>query len=56
VTLLANFLSFTINGSHFLYGDFINVLITFISIAAAVFLFVVTPVKQVDGTTGPGRP
>jgi large conductance mechanosensitive channel len=39
-------LSFTINGSHFLYGDFINNLITFVSIAAAVFLFVVTPVNR----------
>jgi large conductance mechanosensitive channel len=39
-------LSFTINGSHFAYGDFINNLITFISIAAAVFFFVVTPVNR----------
>jgi large conductance mechanosensitive channel len=39
-------LSFTINSSHFLYGDFINNLITFLSIAAAVFFFVVTPVNR----------
>ena len=38
-------LSFTINSSHFLYGDFINNLITFVSIAAAVFFFVVKPVQ-----------
>ena len=38
-------LTFTINGSHFLYGDFINSLITFLSIAAAVYFFVVTPVN-----------
>ena len=38
-------LSFTINSSHFLYGDFINYLISFISIAAAVFFFVVQPVN-----------
>lgn len=38
-------LTFTINGSHFYYGDFINVLIAFISIAAAVFFFVVQPVN-----------
>ena len=37
-------LTFTINGSHFLYGSFINDLITFISVAAAVFFFVVQPV------------
>ena len=36
-------LYFTINGSKFLYGDFINALITFLSIAAAIFLFVVRP-------------
>src|SRR5438128_10235117 len=36
-------LSFTINSSHFLYGDFINNVITFASIAAAVFFFVVKP-------------
>jgi large conductance mechanosensitive channel len=36
-------LSFTINGSHFLYGDFINNLITFVTTAAAVFFFVVKP-------------
>jgi large conductance mechanosensitive channel len=37
-------LSFTINGSHFLYGDFINALITFLTVAAAVFFFVVAPI------------
>ncbi len=36
-------LTFTINGSLFKYGDFINVLIAFLSIAAAVFFFVVRP-------------
>ncbi len=38
-------LSFTINGSHFLYGSFFNAIISFISIAAAVFFFVVRPVN-----------
>jgi large conductance mechanosensitive channel len=38
-------LSFTVNGSHFLYGDFINYLIAFVSIAAAVFFLVVQPVN-----------
>jgi large conductance mechanosensitive channel len=38
-------LSFTINGSKFLYGDFINVLVSFVSIAAAIFFFVVKPVN-----------
>jgi large conductance mechanosensitive channel len=39
-------LSFTINSSHFFYGDFINALFTFVSVAAAVFFFVVAPVNQ----------
>jgi len=39
-------LSFTINGSRFAYGDFINYLIAFMSIAAAVFFFVVQPVNM----------
>jgi large conductance mechanosensitive channel len=38
-------LAFTINGSTFRYGDFINALIAFLSIAAAVFFFVVQPVN-----------
>ena len=37
-------LSFTINHSHFLYGDLINNLFTFISVAAAMYFFVVTPI------------
>lgn len=41
-------LSFTINSSHFLYGDFLNVVITFVSIAAAVFFFVVQPVNALS--------
>lgn len=39
-------LSFTIHKSRFLYGDFINALLTFISVAAAVFFFVVRPVNK----------
>jgi large conductance mechanosensitive channel len=37
-------LSFTINDSKFLYGDFINALLTFLIIAAVVYFFVVKPV------------
>ena len=39
-------LTFTINGSVFLYGDFINKLVTFVSIAAAVYFFVVLPMNR----------
>jgi large conductance mechanosensitive channel len=38
-------LNFTIHNSVFAYGDFINVVIAFVSIAAAVFFFVVKPVN-----------
>lgn len=37
-------LSFTINDSKFLYGDFINALLTFVIIAAVVYFFVIKPV------------
>ncbi len=37
-------LTFTINDAVFRYGSFITALITFISIAAAVFFFIVKPV------------
>jgi large conductance mechanosensitive channel len=40
--------TFTINGSHFLYGSFINAMITFVSIAAAVFFFIVKPYEIVQ--------
>jgi large conductance mechanosensitive channel len=36
-------LYFTVNNSKFLYGDFINVLIAFIVIAAVIYFFVVSP-------------
>ena len=38
-------LTFTINGSVFRYGSFINALITFTTVAAAIFFFVVKPVN-----------
>ncbi len=38
-------LKFTINGSTFAYGDFINNLITFVSIAAVVFFLIVAPLN-----------
>ncbi|HET7566546.1 MAG TPA: large conductance mechanosensitive channel protein MscL [Gaiellaceae bacterium] len=39
------FLTFTVNGSRFLYGDFLNKLLSFVTIAAAVFFLVVRPVN-----------
>jgi len=39
-------LYFTINGSRFLYGDFINAILAFLLIAAAIYFFVVIPVNK----------
>jgi large conductance mechanosensitive channel len=37
---------FTIRGSQFLYGDFLNSLISFLIVAAVVFFFVVQPINK----------
>jgi large conductance mechanosensitive channel len=39
-------LSFTINDSTFRYGHFLNALITFLSVATAVFFFVLKPAQR----------
>jgi len=38
-------LYFTVNGSKFLYGEFVNATISFVIIAAAVYFFVVLPIN-----------
>jgi len=38
-------LTFTINGSVFRYGDFLNAVIAFVAVAAAIFFFVVKPMN-----------
>jgi large conductance mechanosensitive channel len=38
-------ISFTINGSQFPIGDFINALVSFLLIAAAVYFFIIVPVN-----------
>jgi large conductance mechanosensitive channel len=38
-------LTFTIHRSQFMYGDFLNAVVSFLSIAAAVFFFVVKPLN-----------
>ena len=38
-------LVFTLNGSQFMYGHFINALISFLLVASAVFFFVVKPMN-----------
>jgi large conductance mechanosensitive channel len=38
-------LIFTLNGSKFMYGEFLNAVISFALVAAAVYFFVVTPIN-----------
>ena len=45
-------LSFTINGSLFTYGAFLNALISFVIIASAVYFFVVLPVNALMARYG----
>ena len=49
-------LTFTINSSHFFYGDFINAVITFVSVAAAIFFFVVKPLNVMAARRAAGQP
>ncbi len=44
-------LTFTINNSVFSYGAFITAILTFISIAAAVFFFIVKPYELYESRT-----
>jgi large conductance mechanosensitive channel len=44
-------LKWTVNGSTFAYGDFLNALISFILVAGAVYFFVVTPINALIART-----
>jgi large conductance mechanosensitive channel len=41
-------LTFTVNGSKFLYGSFINAVVAFVLVAAAIFFFVVKPMNMIQ--------
>lgn len=41
-------LVFTINGSQFMYGDFLNSVISFLIIATVVFFFIVHPINKLQ--------
>jgi large conductance mechanosensitive channel len=49
-------LAFAINGSKFMYGDFLNALISFLLVAAAVYFFVVTPINILVAKTKKSPP
>jgi large conductance mechanosensitive channel len=38
-------IKFTVNGSVFLIGDFINAVVAFVLVAAAIYFFVITPMN-----------
>ncbi len=48
-------LSFTVNGSVFSYGLVLNALVTFLSVAAAIFFFVVKPMNELQSRMGRGQ-
>ncbi len=45
-------LHFTINGSQFSYGTFLNALLSFVIIAAVIFFLVIRPVNKLMGRLG----
>lgn len=48
-------LYFTVNGSKFMYGDFINAVISFLIIALVVFFFVVQPINKLVALSKRGK-
>jgi len=49
-------LTFTINGSRFMYGDLINVLISFLLIAITIYFFVILPMYMLISRTAKPKP
>jgi len=41
-------LTFTLNGSKFLYGDFLNAVVAFLLVAAAIYSFIVVPMNAIN--------
>jgi len=46
-------ISFTINNSQFLIGDFVNAVISFVLVAAAVYFFIVAPLNAMTARFSP---
>jgi large conductance mechanosensitive channel len=49
-------LDFTINGSRFAYGHFLNTVISFVIIAAVIFFLIVRPLNQLMARLKPETP
>lgn len=41
-------LYFTVNGSKFMYGDFINAVISFLILAAVIFFLIIQPINKLN--------
>jgi large conductance mechanosensitive channel len=41
-------IQFTVNGSKFLVGDFVNAIVSFVLVAAAIYFFVVVPTNMLN--------
>jgi large conductance mechanosensitive channel len=48
-------IAFEVNGSKFLVGDFVNALVSFLLVAAAVYFFVVVPVNALKARVNRGE-
>ncbi len=48
-------LSFTINGSTFMYGTFLNALLSFLIIATVIFFFIVMPLNKLMARMKPSE-
>lgn len=51
-----SFISFTINNSKFLLGDFLNALIAFLINALVIYFFIVLPVNKLTNLTKKEKP
>ena len=49
-------LSFTIHGSVFMYGEFINAVISFLIVASAIYFFVVIPLNHLSAKMKKAEP
>src|ERR1035437_62557 len=47
-------LFFTLNGSKFMYGELINTLISFLLVAASIYIFVVMPMNMLNARVHKG--
>jgi large conductance mechanosensitive channel len=49
-------IAFTVNGSQFLVGEFVNAVVSFLLVAAAMYFFVVAPMNAIVARSRRGEP